>query len=171
MTAKHDESQKMSSADRLHNLTQGTAQERAEAAESLAQQGPNAAFAATELVKACGDEQAISDWAVAALEELGPPPTAAISSLAKLTGSDNAQTAYWAITLLGRAGREAASHQNLLAEILEQSGEISLKERAAWGLGRMHADSAKAVMALKQAALSQNERLSRLSGKSLQTQT
>ena len=162
----------MSSTNTLQKLTQGNVQERTEAAESLARTGTNAAFAATELAEACGDQQAISDWAVAALEELGPPPTAAINTLAKLTGSDHTLTAYWAITLLGRAGREAASHQDLLADMLENSDEISLRQRAAWSLGRIHTDSAKVVTALKQASLSQNARLSRLSSKSLQqTQT
>jgi len=168
MTEKLGESQKMNSAEMLQKLKQGSVQERTEAAEALARIGTDAAFAVTELAEACGDQPAVSEWAIAALEELGPPPTSALSALAELTGSNNTLTTYWAITLLGRAGPEAVSHQEILADMLETSDDMSLKQKAAWSLGRIHADSARAMTALKQAALSGNARLSRLSRQSLQ---
>ena len=158
----------MNPASTLHQLMRGTSRERAQAAEYLAQQGPDAAYAASELTAACGDHAEISHWAVAALEELGPPPTSAIDALATLAQSEAPLTAYWAVTLLGRAGRDAAEHQGVIADLLEQSPDLALREKAAWSLGRMHADCSQARLALQNAANSQVARLSRLATKVLQ---
>ncbi|MDA7865135.1 hypothetical protein N9B24_03305, partial [bacterium] len=77
-------------------------------------------------------------------------------------------TAYWAVTLLGRAGPDAAVHQRVITDLLEQSSDLSLQEKAAWSLGRMHADSSQAIVALQNAAQSPEPRLSRVASKSLQ---
>ena len=98
----------MNSATVLQQLVHGTPSERAEAAENLAHQGPDAAYAVSALLAACEDTESVSTWAVAALEELGPPPLSAITALGDLAQSDKPLTAYWAVTLLGRAGRQAA---------------------------------------------------------------
>ena len=167
-----NESPLMNAASTLHQLTRGTPHERAQAAEYLAQQGPDAAYAASELTAACGDNAEISHWAVAALEELGPPPASAIDALATLAQSQEPLTAYWAVTLLGRAGRDALEHQGVIADLLEQSPDLALREKAAWSLGRMRANSLEATQALQQAAQSPKNRLSRIATKSLQqTQT
>ena len=158
----------MNAASTLHQLRRGTPRERAQAAEYLAQQGPDAAYAASELTAACGDTTEISHWAVAALEELGPPPASAIDALASLAQSEAPLTAYWAVTLLGRAGEDAAEHQVVIADLLEQSPDLALREKAAWSLGRMHADCSQARLALQNAATSQAARLSRLATKALQ---
>ena len=158
----------MNSATTLQQLLHGSPSERAMAAEYLAQQGSEAAFAACELTAACGDTEAISDWAVAALEQLGAPPSSTIESLARMAQSKNPLTSYWAVTLLGRAGPDAAVHQQVLVTLLQHSEDLAVQEKAAWSLGRMQAKSQEATQALEQAAQSPEVRLSRVAAKSLQ---
>ncbi len=148
-----DEHQKLKSTD---------VQEREAAAEALSRMGPDAAHAAIGLVHACADVELVQRWAVAALEELGPPPTDSIGELTKLASSSDSLAAFWAITLLGRAGNVAKSSQGELAIILTESKVTSVRERAAWALGKIHATSPEAIAALKTAENSTDSRLSRL---------
>ena len=142
--------------------------ERAAAAESFSLMGPDAAPAAVALVNACADDEAVNQWAVAALEEIGPPQPEAIDELRKLVASENSLVAYWAITLLGRAGKEANSCQVDLAAVLRDSSDMSVRERSAWALGKTNACSASAIEALKKAASSgQPARLARLASEAL----
>ena len=143
-------------------------QERAAAAEALSQMGPDAAFAAIELVKACADDEAVSQWAVSALEELGPPPVDSLGELTTLAAADHAVVAYWAITLLGRSGEAAHSSQQQLASILCSSSEMSVRQRAAWAVGEINAASDVAIGALEEAAKSPDARLARLANASLE---
>lgn len=162
----------MNSATTLQQLQHGSPNERATAAEHLAQQGPAAAYAASELASACGDTEEVSNWAVAALEELGPPPSSTLDALVRLAQAEKPLIAYWAVTLLGRAGPDAKVHQRTLANLLQNSGDLAVQEKAAWSLGRIHADSPQATQALQRAAVSAESRLSRVAAKALQqTQT
>ena len=100
-------------------LASADADERAEAAEKLAQAGTEAAAAAIPLVRACGDaDERVREWSVAALEESGPPPPEAIATLATLAQEGVPLAAYWAVTLLGRAGQAAGSTAGVLAGCL-----------------------------------------------------
>ena len=84
--------------------------ERSNAAEQLARLGPEARAAAVALVRACADEaEPVREWAVSALEELGPPSVSDLKELTFLLRDDNVDLAYWAATLLGRLGEEAAA--------------------------------------------------------------
>ena len=143
------------------------AAERAAAAETLAQMGTDAAIAAVELVQACGDEPEIRDWAVAALEDMGPPHEASIDAIRDQITSENALVAYWAITLLGRSETDALRHQDALAAVLKTATDSSVRERAAWSLGKIDASSEVAIAALAQAAESTDARLSRIAKTSL----
>ena len=140
---------------------------RAAAAERLAQMGSDAADATIELLHACGDEAEVCDWAVAALEELGPPPVEMIESIAPLVSSNAPITAYWALTLLGRSGPNANHCQDQVAATLTASADSSVQEKAAWCLGKVGATSKSATAALAQAAKSTNVRLARLAKESM----
>ena len=158
--------------DEQKRLQSPDAKQRAAAAEALSLMGPDAAFAAVELVNACADEEAVRDCAVAALEELGPPPTESLERMTRSVSASDSLVAYWAITLLGRAGATASSSQDELIAVLAKSQELSVKERAAWALGKIAATSDAAKLALGQAASSSDARLARLAKASLeQTQT
>ncbi|NDC63744.1 MAG: hypothetical protein EBZ59_07135, partial [Planctomycetia bacterium] len=132
-------------AKNIASLGTGTAPERAAAAESLCRAGSDAAPAAVPLVRACGDDDAdVREWAVAALEELGPPPRADVATLASLAAADNPLVSYWAITLLGRlgtllgrSGPDASAAVAALSARLESGGDPAAVERAAWALGKI----------------------------------
>lgn len=152
----------------LERLQSHDVQERAEAAESLSQMGPDAAFASVDLVKGCGDDDRVSASSVAALEEMGPPPVESVPELAVLAGSIHPLVAYWAITLLGRCGDAAQVVEPELAAILQASKENSVQQRAAWALGEIGATSDVAIAALEDAIKSSDARLSRLATTSLE---
>jgi HEAT repeat protein len=153
--------------DELQGLRSQKAEERAAAAEALSHLGEEAAPAAVPLVECCSDEESVSQWAVAALESLGPPPEDSISALEKLATSEHALVAYWAITLLGRCGETAQASQQMLTSILNESNEISVRQRAAWCLGEIQADSKESIEALAKATKATDPRLARIASKSL----
>jgi HEAT repeat protein len=152
----------------LKGLQSQQVAERAAAAEALSQLGEEAASAAVPLVRCCDDDESVAQWAVAALESLGPPPEDSIAELENLTKSEHALVAYWAITLIGRCGETALSCQQTLAKILhEESNEISVRQRAAWALGEIQAESKEAIAALGEASKAADARLARLASQSL----
>lgn len=141
--------------------------QRVTAAENLSLMGPDASFAAVELVEACADDEAVRNFAVAALEELGPPPNDSRNSLTELVAHSDPLVAYWAITLLGRLGTTAKSSQDDLASALAGARDSSVRERAAWAMGQVGADSETAIGQLKTAAESSEARLARIAKASL----
>lgn len=142
--------------------------ERAEAAETLCTAAPESSFAAAELVRACADEdESVREWVVGALESIEEPPANALEALEESCRSDNALVAYWAVTMMGRMGCAAKAKQDVIAQLLENSKDLSVQEKAAWALGKMEADSSLARHALEQASHSENARLSRVANAAL----
>lgn len=139
---------------------------RLDAAERLCRAGEAAASAAIALVKACGDDEPeVRDWAVAALEELGPPPDGTTPELQALIDRGEPLVAYWAITLLGRSGQAAATAVNTLTGCLTSASDPAVAQRAAWALGKI--GSAAAAPALRDASQSADPRLARLASEAL----
>lgn len=153
------------------NLGSDDLQLRVDAATRLSQAGPDASLAAVELVRACNDQEEVQSMAVAALEDMGPPPVPSLESLKPLTQDPHPLVAYWAITLLGRLGLSADGCQSILADILQQSGEASVVQRTAWALGEIGGDCESAKAALTDAATSADERLARLAQQALTRQS
>ena len=148
-------------------LQSTNAEDRALAAEKLAHAGEAAATAAIPLVRACGDaDDRVREWAAAALEDLGPPQAEAIPSLAPLAEGTVPLAAYWAITLLGRAGKDAGSTAGVLAACLT-SGDAAVAQRAAWALGKLGAAAAVAREPLRTAAQAADPRLASLASAAL----
>jgi len=149
-------------------LASTDAAQRAKAAEQLSRAGEAAAPAAVSLVQACGDDnESIREWAVAALEDLGPPPSGAIGDLIKLVKNPDPLVAYWAVTLLGRSGQDAATAVAALAACIESSADLSVRQRAAWALGKIGSVAASARVTLERAAGQGDERLARLAKEAL----
>jgi HEAT repeat protein len=141
---------------------------RGAAAERLARMAEAAAPAAIQLVRACGDtDEQVREHAVAALEDLGPPPADVIGQLIGLVTHGDPLVAYWAVTLLGRAGGDAASAVSVLAGCLASPADLSVKQRAAWALGKIGAPAASAREALGRAANDSDPRLARLATEAL----
>lgn len=141
---------------------------RAEAAERLSRAGEAAAAAAVPLVRSCmDDEDRVREWAVAALEDMGPPPPDAVPPLVDLARGGDALAAYWAVTLLGRVGQDAEPAVPALIACVTSAGEISVRQRAAWALGCIGPGAAAAREALGRAAGDPDERLARLAKEAL----
>jgi HEAT repeat protein len=141
---------------------------RMAAAEHFSQAGEDAAFAALELVHACGDDESVNQFAIAALEDMGPPPADSKKALSAFLTSPESLVAYWAATLIGRLEETAKDCQADLAALLTSSADMAVRERAAWALGRVGADSESAIAALKEAARSGPARLQRLATAALE---
>ena len=149
-------------------LSSGNVAQQAAAAEALAQLGDGARPAAVALIEACATtDENVRQWCTAALEELGPPSAGQIADLIRLARDPSRDVAYWAITLLGRAGDAAPSAVATLADLVRNSADSSLRERAAWALGKMGAMAQPAIPALREAAASNQPRLSRLAKNAL----
>ncbi len=136
--------------------------QRAAAAEGLCLAGPDAAVAAVELVRACADEPEVRDWAVAALESLGPPPLEALEALTESVGSPDPLAAYWSATLLGRLGPAAAPSADVLAVQFQRDHAPEVQQRSVWALAKIQADSPQIQLALQQARRSGDPRLAAL---------
>lgn len=110
---------------------------RMEAADQLATLGPEATLATAALVEACADP-ALRDLCVGALEELESPPLDALPRLAELLSSPDETVAYWAATLLGRAGPDAAAHAAELERLAADGNRPEyLRKRASSALGKI----------------------------------
>ena len=144
------------------------AEQRATAAELLSRAGEEAAPAAVPLVTACGDaDERVREWAVAALEDLGPPPTDSTAPLMKLVSVSDPLTAYWATTLLGRLGQDAAAAVSVLAACVDSAADLSVRQRAAWALGKIGSPAGSVRSTLERAAGQGDARLARLAKEAL----
>ena len=139
------------------------AEERALGAENLSYLGDAAAFAAVDLVQACAAEDAVREWAVAALEEMGKPPVEAKAALAALATSPEPLVAYWAVTLLGRLGPDSQTEQALLLELLRNRAiDLAIREKAAWAVGQMGVAARSAIPVLRELREAEHPRLAQL---------
>lgn len=159
-------------ADKLQalvaQLQSKTQAEQIAAAEALAHLGSDAQPAAVDLVVALRTaDDSMREWCTAALEDLGPPLDSQISQLIELSGDKSTDAAYWAVTLLGRAGADAAAAVPKLVEIVESSREAAVRERAAWALGKLGPIAATAAPSLRKAAAGSEARLARLANQAL----
>lgn len=127
----------MTIANLVELLRSGDPATRLDAAERICHMAEDAAPAAVDLVRACTDaDEQVREWVVAALEGLGAPPEASIPALAGLATSENPLAAYWAITLLGRAGQAAKSAVPAVTACL-QSKDEAVRRRAAWAIEKI----------------------------------
>jgi HEAT repeat protein len=144
---------------------------RAAAAEQLAHLEDGAQSAAIPLVEATADsDESVRQWSTSALESLGPPAAGDAATLAKLSGDNRLDVAYWAVTLLGRLGADAgrAVIVSALVNALTKHSEEAVRERAAWALGEIGPSAASALPALQSAAGNSSPRLSRLAKQAIE---
>ncbi|QDT62966.1 HEAT repeat domain-containing protein [Calycomorphotria hydatis] len=151
--------------DQLHSSDSTT---RRQAAEQLSQFGPDAASASVAIVQEFESADDVSmEFLIAALEESGPPPVDSVSKLAQLCHSAHEETAYWAITLLGRLESKAAKAAEPIAQNLAPTRPASVRQRAAWALGKIDKFTPVVVEALTKAATDEDARLARLAMRAL----
>ena len=113
---------------------------RREAARQLSLHPDQAQAAAIALVRAVSDEdEAVREWSVSTLEDLGPPAASDLPDLVRLADDASPDIAWWAITLLGRLGREAAPGADVLARRSLDESSPEVRQRALWALRRISA--------------------------------
>lgn len=153
----------------IADLSDPAASRRVAAARSLAGLGPDGAAAASALARTAGDaDEQVREWAVAALEELGAPPREELEALCGLLRDSQADIGYWSATLLGRLGAAASPAVPALADALANAPAASVRQRAAWALGRIGAAAAGARGELAAGAQDPDERLARLCREALE---
>jgi HEAT repeat protein len=119
-------------------------------------------------VRTAGDEEEdVCEWATAALEELGPPAVEDLNALSDLLRADSADTAYWAATLIGRLGAQAAPVVAALVTTLTESAAATVRQRVAWALGEIGRPALAAKPALEQAKNCGDPRLAKLAAQAL----
>ncbi len=136
-------------------------------AERLLQLGPDAAPAAIAIVSATAtDDEVLLEHLVGALESIEHPLASDVDRLAALLSADEGDVGYWAATLLGRLGDQAAPAVPALAAGLGSPVQ-NTRHRSAWALGRIGTAAAAAVPALERATRDDDPRLARLATKAL----
>ncbi len=140
------------------------------AAIQIATLGHAGQGAAVALVRTIGiPHEEVLEACTAALEDLGPPAGDQIEPLAQLAGDCSSDVAYWAVTLVGRAGVAAAPAVSKLIQVLESDAVLPVRERAAWALGEIGPAAKAATPALRAAVDSGDARLARLAKKALES--
>lgn len=137
---------------------------RAEAAERLSRLDPaEIRRAALVLVAASGaPSEAVREAAVGALEQMGPPDPELLDGLTPLLTDEEADVAYWAATLIGRLGPDAAAAVPALIAALQNSPHQNVRQRAVWALSAIGPGAASATDTLRVAASGDDPRLARL---------
>ncbi len=152
----------------VKQLSAANMDERLHAAEALLEMGEEAQAAAPALVRACADDaEEVRELAAGTLESLGPPASGDVTALAELLEAGHGDIAYWAATLLGRIGAEAAAAIPALVKTLAKEDSPSARERAAWALGQIGVAKKDAIDALQKAAEHASPRLARLAQEAL----
>lgn len=152
-------------------LSSTNLQERIAAAEFAATHPQACRSWAVDLVIAAGDRSdSVAIAAAEALEMLGPPQVGQLAGLIDVAGKNSdGESAYWAVTLIGRLGPAAANATDALVKALTASPYLPVRERAAWALARIGTAAASASAALRNAAENGPPRLRRLATQALES--
>ena len=155
----------MDLTNQIQQLQSGDVEQRLQAAQQLSTLGEGASAAAMPLISSLADsDERINEHAIAALEGMGRPSVKLVDQLAFELSSANNDCAYWAATLLGRLGSDAASAVPQLCNVVGgKSCELAVRQRAAWALGKMGPVAREALDALHAATQCGDPRLARLS--------
>ncbi len=114
-----------------------------------------------------GDESLLN-WVTEALENCGAPMDEDVEWLSDELNSKNSDVAYWASTLLGRAGKAAsASLKRLASLVASDQSDANVRARAAWAIGRIGIETPESKASLELAAHSDSPRLVGIAQESL----
>lgn len=115
-------------------------------------------------------DEEVRAWASDVLAGIEEPNTAYAPQLAELTRHVNAPVAGWACKLLGRMADTATPYQDALRRTLTTHAEISVRQLAALALQTVPNLNQETCNALREAASSDDSRLSRLAKEALQNE-
>ena len=144
----------------IDDLNQADVNKKADAAQQLTYLAEQAQPAIIHLVQNCSNtDEEVTNWCTAALEGVGRPAASQIEELTALAQAANSDTAYWAITMLGRAKELAISAVPTLVDRLSDSSAPNVQCRAAWALGRLGSHATSVLESLHEATTSNNRGL------------
>lgn len=150
------------------SLADGTTPERIQTLALLAGLGELAAPASVAVLNCLLDQsETVREYANETLENMGPPRLQDGDEIAKRLEQENSDIVYWAVTLIGRLGSDAAEFVIPVTNALNHS-ESMVKERAAWTLGRIGRPAMAAIPVLKSAMKSESARLSHLAEQAIE---
>jgi HEAT repeat protein len=89
-----------------------------------------------------------------------------MDQLISLIEAKSPDVGYWAATLLGRLGADAAVVVDALVRAVASSAALSVRQRAAWAMGEI--GSPAAIPSLKTAASDPDPRLARLAQEAIE---
>lgn len=153
-----------SPSEDLSNLEATDPAVRCQALTSLINNTPRLSDLTIELLQgACDLHPSVSDLAIATLEDMGPPEKGQLAEIVRFVQRPaDSETVYWATTLIGRLGPEAAGAVPTLAGVLANSSFLHVREKAAWALGQVGPAAVGATAVLQAAAEQSSPRLQRL---------
>jgi hypothetical protein len=143
---------------------------RRKAAEAVTHLGEAASPAAVTLLQACeAEDEALREWVVAALEQLGAPPIDDVPAISRQLAADQPLSAYWSATLLGRLQHEAKPAVGALGQAVVNSAHPAVRQRAAWALRQIGSAAQGATQQLQEASICSDPRTARLAREALDT--
>ena len=107
----------------------------------------------------CGQE--VSEGSVVAALEEAEPSFDALDGLVSLLNGPNDDAAYWAATLIGRLGDQAAPAAEQLGALVGGEASQAVRQRAAWALEKIGPSASCVLPALRSATESEDPRLAR----------
>ena len=110
---------------------------RVEAVRAIGRLGTLTPDLVSEVILACAGQSEVREEAFAVLEDLGLPPVESAPCLIDLLSHGDSLVIYWAVTLLGRLGKQTLEIERSIVDVLKGSSEASVQERALWALGKM----------------------------------
>ena len=123
---------------------------------------------AAALIKAtAASDETIATEASAELEDMGAPSAEDLPALIELLKHPHPDCGYWAATLIGRLGPLGALAVINLADAVASHPAISVRERAAWALGKIGPAARQAIIVLETASSTKSPRLARLAAEAL----
>ena len=148
----------------IAQLKSADMEQKLAAAEALCHLGEDARPAALQLIDAVrSDDERVCEAAIAALEGLGAPPTTMTSDIAVYLADTNASRAFWAATLLGRIGSDAAeATERLASTTADVNAPAEVRQKAAWALGKIGPQAKSALGQLRSVDCQGDARLKRM---------
>lgn len=121
------------------------------------------------VVAFCGSsDDEVRMWSAEALEVAIRPQVSEVPELIELIEqADDGEIYYWAATMLGRLGPEAATAVAALEQLLCDSMYLPARERATWALAEIGPAAAAAIPSLQSVAENAPPRLKRLAHQAL----
>lgn len=136
--------------------------------QKLANDPDAAAELVTEIIESVVDaNEEVRNWATEALENLESPRPQDAPKLAAMISNSEDDIAFWALKMLGRLGEAAKSQEKDIARALDSKRGKSVRQNAAWALGKLGGLAADSRAKLEEVLSESDARLVQLAKQAL----